>query len=170
MNKKELFTKIAEVAILNESRFTRQDLKDIVRIFQNNRTVADPEDPLFAQEELEKIIKCASGNAPVVSLSGACDIGTTGLGGMKIHQDYYCPPSHRPSPLVFNKNLTFTEAAKFSSAKDKFIGSTNVSYLQPDCVQVSEFKTPSFKSNQPLWCADRFPRSFIETVDPNYGI
>ena len=150
MNKKELFTKIAQVAILNESRFTRQDLKDIVRIFQNNRTVADPEDPLFAQEELEKLIKCASSNTSVVSLSGACGIGTAGLGGAKIHQEYYCPPSHRPSPLVFNKNLTFTEAVKSSSTKDKLVGSTNVSYLQPDCVKVSEFIKVE-PSPEPFW-------------------
>lgn len=163
MNKKKLFTKIAEVAILNESRFTRQDLKDIVKIFQNNRTVADPEDPLFEQEELEKIIKCASNNTSVVPLTGAYT--------PQIGRDYYCPPSHRPSPLVSTNNLTFTgvtSSVTSSDAKDKI--STNVSYLHPDCVRVSEFKAASIYFSQPNWLEDRFPRSFIETVDSKYGI
>ena len=55
MNKKKLFCTVIADAILRESQFTRRDLKDIVRIFQYNRVVQDPEDPVFSDDEIKEI-------------------------------------------------------------------------------------------------------------------
>ena len=99
MNKKKLFCTVIADAILRESQFTRRDLKDIVRIFQYNRVVQDPEDPVFSEEEIKEINQLADQAPTTVA-------------------PFYISKERISSPLLNNDFLRYSVSPTLSHSQD----------------------------------------------------
>ena len=144
MNKKKLFCTVIADAILRESQFTRRDLKDIVRIFQYNRVVQDPEDPVFSDDEIKEI---KQGLVP--STQNTCLSGVT----------YYVPNDRISKPWSIADSNNTLERLKELQQPKKQDESWKGDY---------DFYKPIPEINNPLKYG--VSPTFIYTYDTCFGI